>query len=595
MIRFLCSTAVVGAVCLATSLAQAQEKATSTPKDGTKPAAKITLTAAKAAPAKVGPLELGKPTDPHAPTMRLVVPNAAELMKDFQATMLLCSPADQKQWPELEKYLDVFLIGIDRTVPARLDTITTHPIDRYVLSVPVPNDAMLKRFRLENLDPLGINAKREAGLLWKLTGAFTGFMRVKNKYASIAEYKDDIPAVMPDPIVQVANLLALNADAVFEGTNVENVEGALESRRASYAIRRKDALAKLKKADKETADEFTIRKEVAGANADEAERLYVEAKLVLLAATIDSPMKQARLALKSIPLAKTPFEASVKRIHEKPDRFAAIEPFASPILSGRINLPLDEMRIAYIQKITAAMKTRSLNEIEAEKDRNADEKAAAKKIVELFYAMVDDGAKSELLNGFVESRSNASGKNTFVWGVVPKDGNVVIEMLELLPKSGKGNSAELNVDSEGDVKIHKMVMPASVRADAKAFFGEETAYVGTAKDSLWLAIGEDGLKELKAAIKKSSEAKPADPKAPFVNGMIKLGPWTELLHKRWGTTGNVKVRERAVAAFKGGDDILTIQLTRTDDTIEGMIKLMPGLLRFVGSSMAEFTRNLDKK
>ncbi|MCC7421202.1 MAG: hypothetical protein IT428_13040 [Planctomycetaceae bacterium] len=594
MIRFLCSTALVAAVLLSGLSTSAQEKSTSTGKGEGKSTGRITLTAAKAAPAK-GPLVLGTPTDPHAPTMRLVVSNANELMSDFQATMKLCSPADFKQWPELEKYLDVFLIGVDRTLPARLDTITTHPIDRYVLSVPVPSDTMLTRFRRENLDPLGITATRQAGQLWKLTNAFTGFMRVKEGYASIAEYKDDIPLQMPNPIGQVANLLAMKADVVFEGTNVDNVAGALESRRASYGIRRKDALAKLKKKDNETADEFAIRKEIASANADEAERLYVEAKLALMAATIDSPQHQGRLTLQTIPLANTAFEASVKRIHEKLDRFAAIEPFGNPILSGRINLPLDEMRIAYIQKITAAMKTRSLNQIEAEKDRSADEKAVAKKIVELFYAMVDDGAKSELLNGFVESRSNASGKNTLIWGVVPKDGNVVVEMLELLPKSGKGNSAELNVDSEGDVKIHKMMMPAGVRADAKSFFGEETAYVGTSKDSLWLAIGEDGLKDLKGAIKKSAEAKDADPKAPFLNGMIKLGPWTELLHKRWGTTGNVKVRERAVAAFKGGDDILTIQMTRDEEKIDGMIKLMPGVLRFIGSSMAEFTRNLDKK
>jgi hypothetical protein len=594
VIRFLSLTALVGAVLFAASSGSAQEKSASTGKSETKPTGRITLTAAKAAP-PAGPLVLGAPTDPHAPTMRLVVSNANELMKDFQATMLLCPPADQKQWPELEKYLDVFLIGIDRAFPARLDTITTHPLDRYRLSVSVPNPGMLKRFRLENLDPLGISAKREAGQLWKLGGAFTGYMRDKAGYVSIAEYKDDIPAIMPDPIAQVAALLALKADAVFEGTNVDNTEAALQSRKASYGIRRKDALAKMKKKDKETADEFAIRKEVASADADEVERLYVEAKLALLAATIDSPMKEGRITLQTIPLEKTAFAASVKKIHEKPDRFSAIERFSNPILSGRINVPLDEMRIAYIQKITATMKTRSLNEIEAEKDRNADEKAAAKKIVELFYAMVDDGAKSEILNGFVESRSNTSGKNTFVWGVVPKDGNVVIEMLELLPKSGKGNSAELNVDSEGDVKIHKMTMPASVRADAKSFFGEETAYVGTGKDLLFLAIGEDALTELKSAIKKSAEAKPVDPAAPFVAGMIKLGPWTELLHKRWGTTGNVKVRERAVAAFKPGDDTLTIQLTRTDDKVDGMIKLMPGLLRFIGSSMAEFTRNLDKK
>lgn len=590
MIRRLCLAAPLCAALFVSPLLPAQEKKADDGKAVKSPSRSGGILKVAAKGGAKGLLPLGPPTDPKAPTMRLVVSNANEMMKDLHSTMLLCSPADQKQWPELEKYLDVFLIGIDRSRSARMDTITTHPIDRYILSVPVPTEQLLKRFRLENLDPLGITAKRQAGQLYNLSGAFDGVLRYKDGYATIAEYKEDIPPEMPHPIGAVQHLVGMNFDAVFEGTNVPDGQ---ESRRASYTTRRKDADAKIKRKDDETVDDFAIRKEVLAAQMDEVERFYVEAKLVLLGATIAN--NNGRLSLQSTPIPGTSFEAFVKRIHEKPDRFANVDKFSDPILTGRINLPLDDMRSAYIQKITAVMKTRSLNQLEAEKDRNADEKAAAKKIVELFYTMVDDGAKSGLLNGFVESRSNASGKNTLIWGVVPRDGNVVVEMLELLPKSGKGNAAELNVDAEGDVKIHKMQVPASVRADLKTFFGEEFAYVGTSKDSLWLGIGEDGLKELKTAIKKTAEAKPADPAAPFLDGAVKLGPWTELLHKRWGTTGNVKLRERALNAFKAGDDNLTVRLARNEQNVDGLLQLMPGMLRFVGAGMAEFTRNLDKK
>jgi hypothetical protein len=556
------------------------------------------------APAKPGE----KPAASTAPTVRTFVTGGDEVLKKLEGVMKLSTPADQKMWPRFVEYFEVFLIGVDRAKITRSDLLLDEETERVRFSVPIaPTGGNILKgfdvFRNQNLNPLGINTRRiGAAQFYQLSNAFTGFMRFNNGYASIGEKKDDLPLMLPDPSKEVPNLLARKFDAAVEGFNID---GGQDERRALHKKRRATFLATLKRKDTESADDFEIRRTFIETQFDEMERLYVEGSQFLLGGVVNGA-KSARFELEMSAIPDTDFDKSICTQGEKPSRFASVARVADPIASGRINFPLDEMRINNIIRISKVMRAASINQIEAGKERSADEKAAAKQAASMFFDLVDAGAKTGRIDGFVEAHANKSGKNTLVWGVVPEDGNAVLDILKLLPKSGKDNKVELDFATEGDVKIHRVTAPSGFRTEAKDFFGEETVLIGTSKDLLYLAAGENALEELKAAIRTPADEKAAQETLPtIIDGFIKLAPWTELWHKRLGTKGDVKMRERAVTAFKAGDDVLTLKALRDDPKgkegegkprprITGTMEGKAGVLRFIGATMAEFTRNIDK-
>lgn len=532
------------------------------------------------------------PAEKSAPSVTIMQNGANELYRDLEFILKLTNSTEQKQWSVLQEYLDIFLIGIDRTRPIRVDLIMGGETERYISSFPITN---MKEFRDDNLDSLGIESRKKSKTLYQLKGAFLGYMRHKHEYAIIAERKDEVPVSIADPLEAIAPLLAAEYDLALEGYN--HLEGQVhqDQRRKTFTDTRKELLAVLKKTKEETADDFAIRRSLYGHQLDEFERFFVEASKMVLGWTTDVVGQKGRLDIELDPIEGTSLEATIDNLGKSTSYFANIDRSENPIFSAHLNHPLDEMRKTNILETIALLRTRTNNNLNARDDVSDAERDARKEIADKTFGLLEAGAKQGLADGFFEVHANESDKNTIVCGFRAVDGTAVVDILKLVPKAREGQVMQLDVDSEGDVRIHKVVISGKRHANFLNFFGTGDLFIGSTADAVWLSSGENALAELKGAIAKAAAPKPEKPSPVFLDVFVKMAPWMNLRNARAGDKGDVAMRKLAMAAFELGDDTFSLQLRRTDkNNVEGELVANPGILRFAGKLIADFSKeNLD--
>lgn len=532
---------------------------------------------------------------------------ATNLLEDLEYVLKLTNEKEQEQWDVIKEYFDdVFLMGIDRTKPVRVDVVFGDDGFRYLPSFPIVRN--IGEFR-ENLTSFEIENRRvrvkgapqlpksKAKLYYRLSDAFEGYMMADPQtfYASIAEKASDLPFDFEDPRKDIKPLLEQGYDAAFEMVNpVDNPGGGVEKRRKAFVHFRDETMTGMQQLEDESEEDFEIRKLFTQHQLDEAARFYAEGQHAVLGWRghfgKDDEQKVGRFELQLTALEGTSLDEEIRKLATTTSRFANVEKSEQPILSGRILFPLSEMRQKNFQEMADLLSSRTAKEIDASETRTDEQKAASKKVSELLFAMFQEGIKTGMLDGFVEAHKNESGHNTFVGGMKAANGESAREILELFPQTKEGRQVEMDAAEHGDVKIHKVTFAEGDLDDYRAFFGDDlTIFVGTATDTLWLAGGENSLTELKTAIDQA--AQPGEPSADgtFLDFYAEMGPWIELLSKRRGDKGQTKLRKLALEAFKLGDDGLSVNLRQADGQVTGEMVVQPGILRFAGKLIADFS------
>ena len=238
------------------------------------------------------------------PKVHMMQTGANRLLQDLDAVMSLTNAKEQQQNQEIKKYLDVFLVGVDKTRLVRMDWIFGEGPVRYRPAIPVnPQDEQI--FWKQNLIPNGINKDRRlAKSLYSTKGVFKGYMRFRDKYAIFAEQIEDLPFNAPPPEQAVAHLLKYTNNAAVE---LVNVAQGVEQRHASFNGGdglRKQLTKDLKKTKSETDDAFDLRKLAFGQQLDELERIYAEAMYSRLVANFDQNKKIGTLGFELTPIPK---------------------------------------------------------------------------------------------------------------------------------------------------------------------------------------------------------------------------------------------------------------------------------------------------
>ncbi|HUG93917.1 MAG TPA: hypothetical protein VML55_24015, partial [Planctomycetaceae bacterium] len=151
-----------------------------------------------------------------SPRVSTVVESADELYRQLDYVMGLTTPQEQQQTKNLKEHFDVFLIGVSRDKPGRMDLLIDAEKFRYLLAVPV-TAANLNNFRANNLTPLGLDNRRIALTLYRFHNkVWNGFMRFANDYALFGERKEDVPPNVPDPTLAIAGVLKQGYHAAFD-------------------------------------------------------------------------------------------------------------------------------------------------------------------------------------------------------------------------------------------------------------------------------------------------------------------------------------------------------------------------------------------
>ncbi len=285
------------------------------------------------------------------PRVKTFVASGDRLLEDLEF-LIVDLAKENKQWADnIFPSIDIFLVGVDTRQPIRFDVLlggNNAQGWRYQPSIPVAN---LKTFIDENLNPIGIDAKRKdrKGTYYELSGGvYDGGMRIveeaKSTYACIAAEgfeKDDIPIDMPHPGKSHEDLVARGFDIAAEIINDPQTQG---ERGQQFLTFQKNMLAQVKKRPDETKESFALREASMRQQYEVLHRAYVEGKQAIIGWTTDTAKQEGRGDLLLSAIENTPLAEYLGTLAAEPSQFAALEVPEDPVLSVRINLAMDEFR-----------------------------------------------------------------------------------------------------------------------------------------------------------------------------------------------------------------------------------------------------------
>ncbi len=560
----------------------------------------------------------------HDPQVILVHPGVAALNADLLSLTELSSEEEKAYGEDLEAFIEDFALGMDTAKPILIDAITSSTPVCYLIWLPYSDRIDF----LDNLESIGFPAfvQPESNDFYLIDdeidkGWLRLLPRVKNEdqgdvdegYAVVALPSDQTNAFLAEvkkyvlaaklPVNDLKRPAKAEASVVIHLQNKALATEDQTSRRQTFsAIREKDMEALSKRPD-ETSTEFELRKGSAGYFYDEVERIYAEAADVDLRSNLDRDASTIQIFFDAAGIAESSLTQSVALFGQTPDAFAAIQPLAENVLSGRLNHPVDEMRKknanGYIDLLTADVHRR----IDSSETLNDAEKAATRILYDDVTKVFRDGFNSGNVNGFVEAVHD--GKQFTIVGAVSAPGSETLaETLKQVPVARSGNEVELSVMTEGDIAIHRIRLAEGFVKLADDLFGANADYlVGLGNDQVWLATGPGALETLQSKIKESGEPKSNN---NVLSAEFKLGPWVqrlrelaedreqpEVVEDRAAWRENL-VRLQQLAESLASDDELTLSVTSDAVAVNGSLQIHKGVLTFLGRQIAKVAKeNLD--
>lgn|GEM_PF-1122725 len=576
----------------------------------------------------------------HDPQIVLVHPGVNALNADLMSLFDLTSEEEKPYGEDLEAFIEDFALGINNDKPIIVHAITSSDPVCYLVWLPYEDRIDF----LDNLESIGfppfvqpengnfylLDDEIDKGWLMLVPGA-----GIKNPdeedggYAVLAlvmvpdkkeETSDEDHQKLTDELTEKVKKLVLAAqipegsfkllskDGQQASIVVHLKNGALSaddqsSRRKTFNDIRKEDMETVTKRPEETATEFDLRKGSAGYFYDEIERIYAEASDVDLRSNLNRDASTIQVFFDGSAIKDSSLAESVALFGQTPDAFAAIQPLADNVLSGRLNHPVDEMRKknanAYIDLLTADIHRR----IDASETLNDEEKAATRILYDDVAKVFRDGFNSGNVNGFVEAVHD--GKQFTIVGAVSAPGSdALAETLKQVPLARSGNKVELSVATEAGITIHKLGLAEGFVKLADDLFGAGADYlVGLGNDQVWLATGPGALEILQSKIKEAGEP---ESNKNVLTADFRLGPWIQRLKElaeereepeavedRAAWRENL-VRLRQMAESLVSDDELSLSVTSDGTTVNGNLQIRKGVLTFLGRQIARMTKeNLD--
>jgi hypothetical protein len=174
-----------------------------------------------------------------------------------------------------------------------------------------------------------------------------------------------------------------------------------------------------------------------------------------------------------------------------------------------------------------------------------------------------------------------------------------------MPGMSPETTVEMNVDSLGDVNIHKVRLEKGLLDVVDRFFGaERDVYVGIGPNMVWMSSGENALEQLKRTI--TAAGTPQSTTSPL-HIEVALLPWTRqaisFYSKLTPPTGREQLenwraaerrRTRAVEAMAKGSDQVQLHCEYQDGNLRTSIKVETGVVRFLARQLAQFSKeNLE--
>jgi len=577
--------------------------------------------------------------DDGLPTVKIMQAGADRLSDDIKFVMELSGSRGVKQWPNVRDVLPAFLGGVDGKKPMRIDVIFGEKRE-YRLSIPV---ADWKDFHANVAGFVGAKGRKiKTGLYFYRGAAYTGYLRELTKigYAAISEDQAKVPADLL-PLVEIQALIDAGYDLA---ATVTNTEMGADARRKAIVDLQKEALDSLKKLPGESDEDLEIRRVGIVHQMQELERLFADSKELTLGWTTDAEKKEGRLNLELVALENSDLEKSIQQLGMKPSLFSGIKRGEQTTFFGHINHPLDEMRQKHLTEMLGLLEARAIAEIAVNDLVAAENKDATTTATKQFFKMLHAGTAMGVFDGFVDV-TEADGARNVAGGIRAADGHAAVEVLASLKAAGwdveidivqapvapaETGTEATDKDAENAdatpadddkapadavtdakpaaVRFHRVTIPKAGQADFTQLFGADSVmHVATTSDAIYYASGSNGLERVKASMAAAAGATPADDDGTFLETWAKLGPWIDYLkgrrerreadldlskltkEEKAEREERIEMRDSAISAFAKGQDAIHMKLQRKDQKVTGLTVFGEGILRFVGSQIADFS------
>ena len=546
--------------------------------------------------------------------IRVVIPSVSAVEDDLKWLVELSPTADlKKQWKNIkDNLIGAFTQGVDEKKPISIDVVFRKDELSYESRIPVSNLLNRATGFIPSLKGMGYQNKAIGQDFYEIfeKGKKPFFLRYEKDYAWIASLKESVPANRPIPTADLQPLLALNKDVV---TELKNDTAGLAKRRDNFKELRKqfEALIRIKR--NEDQNVFNLRKLSATQYLNEAERFLVESESLQASWTTNavSPDGSGRGEFSLTALPETDLLKSIEQFAVKPSYFANVKLHESPIAVGRLNFPLDSVRVTHIKDFYKAVRPVIESEIKARPAAtySDEQKAATQQATNTFLDLLTAGLDLGVVDAFIDAHAVAPGNNVLVCGIRTANGKQADEIVKVLPKLKAEWEVKLDVHEHGGVKIHELTVPKTrLESFQKAFADNTVLYVGTSQDAVWGAVGADGLAQLKTAIDQTAQPAPekADPVVvSYQVQLAKLVKLVDIIQKELPAVAGLtkdqqqqrkdldKYRKLAQDAMAGCESLLKGELRRTDNKIEGFVELNECALKYIGSVIADGAKQIQ--
>ncbi len=553
--------------------------------------------------------------------------SADELIADAKHIIVDLAQEDKAWESSVLPNIEIWLFGVNPSKAVGLDVFFDAEIGRALeFHVPIANR---KDFLNNNLGAVDITTRqdRKNKDLYEVGGVSEGWLLFTKagdgqEYGSIVTNKANLPTKSPTGKFEVFQKAGYEA-----GLRWSALEATKAQREKGFARMLSEVMSNVKKRPEETAAQFEMRKLTVEQNATRLTRMLSNTSELMAGWSTDVKAKKYGGSSTMTGLPGSDVEKNIKAIGTVPSKFAMVTTPDNSAMSARVMLPLAEVYQAeQAQTYTASLN--SLKErIDGKEDISAEEKTARKKLAEHVIQIATDSLKLGWLDVYAELVPSQGSLYTGVVGVRVQDSSLAKSIVELLPDAQKGWTVKTDTAEESGAKIHVVDMRAKLPITLKTYFGEAgEAVVATGEQTVWIAVGPEGMARLKAALQASTgtgdgvntplkvamhvqpaleigksltEDRDIELFRTLKEGSLFKGPAQETGEKKDGKKDeerrvnrnalkNFKWHETALKALAGGNDVVTIEITRKEDALLGELKCEEGVMRAIGKVIAKF-------
>ncbi|MCA9009445.1 MAG: serine/threonine protein kinase [Planctomycetaceae bacterium] len=541
-----------------------------------------------------------------------VFPGGSRFKKDLRTLVSLTTDEEQNQWPHIERYIDIFLTGMDSDRPIEIRPLPSLGDGTVLFWVPLSIEKTPFRQFRETLESIGYivtasTTENDETLFAIVSGDARGWIRVDSRspgaWIGLTSRLESLDLLKQVVRAAGPSAAAVEGSVVTTIVNSDHSPEAQEYRRRAFQNYRQQSLEAVATEDHPWILPEGIHKWFLTMWLDEYQLLLAEgtvmsARIKLDRADTANPGASAILSATAI--GGTALATTISDLATHEDAFASVTESDSSMFSMRMNLPIADLRRRTLQSFTDLVTEELLHQFTNNTFQSVATRTSSRQLTEGVARLLKTAIASGQFNGFAEGRVQ-NGKPHWIGALVVPNAGSFTGSLTQISQMGPGNSVELNVQKVNDVSIHRVTLAGESLSFVRTWIQSDgQLLVGIGSNKIWFATGENAMESLVSQIETLTRPKVSS-SAFHLNARLSAVVSTlinipaENSESTSSLTGRFhELLRNATRSLNADDDLLTIDVASSGDTIDANVSCDTGILRMLGHQLAKFSKeNLE--